>query len=372
MAMMQRWTMCLLLLPLATVDASCEPNGCEDCCEAPFGGWRSRLARITSELRLEAVIEVYDSSRILGSVALGDLNGDGRLDAVFGSAIASGLVLARDISAGAETETVVGELGAGPAPRLAVANVDDDADLDVVATRLGPAGTTLVENHGEAWLATSTLAVGGRSILVAEVDGRPPAEVFVVDGEQRLVPVVGSVTGLALGRDRVDQPMAVDVDGDGDDELAAIGLAEDSRLPERLLLWVNDGGAVSEVAIPFADAGLEAIQVFLTPGVPEVVIVQPDALLRVPFSERGFGEPIRLPALPDGVQCDGFCDVVLARLGDGDDRTVIVAARAGPLVAVEATGTRVGDASENDTVLALDPEGHVWLLDAPACDGEGF
>lgn len=187
------------------------------------------------------------------ALALGDLDGDGDLDLVKGGRLTSTLAepntLLLNDGAGRFVDAGPGRLPGEGCEDLVVADVDGDADLDVIAA--SPDGAFLYENDGAATFADATSgklppSVGGFYALeLGDVDADGDLDLFLspLNGQDRLylndgsgafadvtaarLPAASTHTGdFGLG----------DVDGDLDLDLV---LAERSIFQNRL--YLNDG-----------------------------------------------------------------------------------------------------------------------------------
>jgi hypothetical protein len=172
--------------------------------------------------------------------ALGDVTGDGLEDLVL--AAGPGLQLISGAPGGAiQTFAGVVTLDAGNFDDAAIADLDGDGRLDVVATRPGsnavavllgpPSGPPILHPAGRRPGAVCSADLNGDGLLdVAVTSGRGgTVELLLGAGGGALAPPVG----IPVGRKPVDVTPA-DLDGDGDVDLAVV-----DELLGRLVLLVN-------------------------------------------------------------------------------------------------------------------------------------
>ena len=184
------------------------------------------------------------------SVALGDLDGDGDLDAMFANRESEpNSVWTND---GTGTFTNSGQvLGNSTSTSLALGDLDGDGDLDAMVTNWADHPNTVWTNDGTGTFTNSGQAVGnGRSTSVAlgDLDGdgdldamiatdrKQPNSVWTNDG-------TGTFTnsGKAAGSSASFSVALGDFDGDGDlDAMVANYLpGEINNQPNTV--WINDG-----------------------------------------------------------------------------------------------------------------------------------
>ena len=194
-----------------------------------------------------------DSGQTLGSawsegLALGDLDGDGDLDAL----VANNLGVADKVwlNNGAGTFSDSGQsLGNWDSLGAALGDVDEDGDLDAITSGLG---ITVWINDGSGSLTASGPAMGslpGSSVEVGDLDGDGDLDLFVANtmfpggnpnqvwlnqgGAQNGTYGTFADSGQSLAH-AVSQDVALaDVDGDGDLDAFVVNWGEANRL------WLN-------------------------------------------------------------------------------------------------------------------------------------
>lgn len=195
-----------------------------------------------------------DSGQTLGNpesvaVVLNDFDGDGDLDAVFANRGGANTVFTNDGS-GAFTNTGQA-LGTSASEHVAVGDFDGDGDLDLAFAN-DDAPNTIWLNNGSAVFTTTGQAIGvdqGAGVAAGDIDGDGDLDlVFAHDGAQTTAWTnngSGTFTdsGQSLGAGRSHDPALVDLDGDGDLDLV---VAEDNDGDR---VWLNNGSGV------FADNG---------------------------------------------------------------------------------------------------------------------
>ncbi|MGI9606794.1 MAG: cadherin-like domain-containing protein, partial [Acidimicrobiales bacterium] len=187
-----------------------------------------------------------DSGQNLGSgrsngVDLGDLDGDGDLDAVFANNTEPNTVWLND---GAGNLTIAQSMGgSAPSKGVAVGDVDGDGDLDAVFANDGT-GNTVWLNDGTGFFSDSGQSMGtrnSREVALGDVDGDGDLDLLIVNENQPdairfndgtgVFVVSGQPLGNADGRDG----MFADLDGDLDLDLIIANHNEPNTI------WWNDG-----------------------------------------------------------------------------------------------------------------------------------
>jgi len=184
------------------------------------------------------------------SVSLGDLDGDGDLDAFVANANQGNRVWLND---GSGNFTDSGQsLGGGNSQSVRLGDVDGDGDLDAfIANFLGQANRVWL-NDGNGYFTDSGQGLGNdnsQSVSLGDVDGDGDLDAFLANsGEGNRVWLNdggGNFTdgGQSLG-DRFSRGASLgDVDGDGDLDAFVANFNQGNRV------WLNDGGG------NFADSG---------------------------------------------------------------------------------------------------------------------
>ena len=186
-------------------------------------------------------------------VALGDLDGDGDLDAFVANDMASGNTVFTNNGTGTFTDSGQ-SLGSNDSSGVSLGDVDGDGDLDAVVANLGGSANSVYTNNGAGVFADSGQALGtenSRAVALGDVDNDgdldvvfaneldAPNTVYTNDGNG-----IFTDSGQALASN-----ISFDVclgDVDGDDDLDAIFANE---LGMGSTVYTNDGLGV------FTDSG---------------------------------------------------------------------------------------------------------------------
>lgn len=343
---------------------------CADCCGTRIGGYTSRLWRVAPDLSQDEKLSFHRDDFTLNSVAFGDVDGDGTADAVFAAAGFAGLAVVRDIAGGdGEVELDVDLLDPLDPPQLALVDMDGDGDLDVLSARHEGNNTILLENDGSGhFRSLGEVFADAPRLLIVDLDGAPPVEIFTSPGTGPLALLQGTASGaLEVPGISPGMPVAVDVDEDGDRDLVATGWQDDARI---LVLRINDGaGALEAVVLPLEvdrDATVTVLE-----DQRELVVQEGRAFRAIGLGTTALGPGRALGQLPEDSNCvSGGCPVVLLDLsGDGTQDALLTTAEQ-DLVALEESGMRRAPGRGGELLLDGDTP---WLLDAPQrCVGEGF
>ncbi len=182
------------------------------------------------------------------AVALGDIDGDGDLDAVFASRGDGNKVEFND---GTGSFTDSGQtLGSDDSDGVALGDIDGDGDLDVVFANYGP--DTVWINNGSGVFSDSgqSLGVNDTADVVLgdfDLDGDLDLATGVLDGDNKIWRNNGlgafSDSGQNLGAEKATAAATADIDGDGDLDLVYAHENENNTV------WLNNGSGV------FTDSG---------------------------------------------------------------------------------------------------------------------
>ncbi len=174
-------------------------------------------------------------------VAIGDLDGDGNLDAILAGFDSNELWLGN--GDGSFATSTVGGAGSNFSDKIALGDLDADGDLDaIVANNFGDQHEIWL-NNGDASFATSTFGTGrstGLAIGDLDGDGDLDALITIFNGlghEIWLNNGDGSFTSSTFGLSDSEMPALGDLDGDGD--LDAI--IANTNEPQHI--WLNNGDA---------------------------------------------------------------------------------------------------------------------------------
>jgi hypothetical protein len=188
-----------------------------------------------------------DSTQTLGTaksvaVALGDVDGDGDLDLVFANTSTEPNTVWLNDGTGAFTDSGQA-MGSSNSEDVAVADVDGDGDLDLAFAELGNDNSVWL-NDGSGVFTDSGQSLGSgptMGVSFADLDGDgDPDLVFANDGADDTVwfndgTGTFSDSGQALGINRSHGSVLLDLDGDGDVDIAFAGDNGGDTV------WLNDG-----------------------------------------------------------------------------------------------------------------------------------
>jgi hypothetical protein len=172
-------------------------------------------------------------------VAIADLDGDGHADVILGQGSATAAVarVYLNLSGAAHFAYTPAALPPKPAraSALAVGDLDDDGDLDLVMATLGGAMRVYI-NRGDAFLEDRSFTllpdqVSGdvRSVLLADLDGDCLPDLVVPRAGAAPLFWKSAGGGKLVGGPAFDQAVAAtgaladDVDGDGDPDVLLYG-----------------------------------------------------------------------------------------------------------------------------------------------------
>jgi len=207
-----------------------------------------------------------DSGQALGNskslaLALGDVDGDGDLDAFVGNDEEAGKVWLND-GAGVFTDSLQ-TLGTSSVQAVALGDVDGDGDLDAFIGNTFETnqvwlndGTGVFANSGQDLGSSNTYAVA-----LGDVDGDGDLDVFfgnVGNVEVRLNDGTGVFTdsGQSLSSSNTMAVALGDVDGNGDLD-AFVGCGGEVGRPN--MVWLNNGGVFADSGQRLGNEGTTAV-----------------------------------------------------------------------------------------------------------------
>jgi hypothetical protein len=198
------------------------------------------------------------------SVALGDLDGDGDLDAMVANWDSANPVWTND---GSGTFTNSGQsLGYNNSISVALGDLDGDGDLDAMFANTDGEGNTVWTNDGSGTFADSGQSLGNRfsfSVALGDLDGDGDLDAMVANGD--LDAIVGNFygntvwtnngngtftdSGQSLGYNYSISVALGDLDGDGDLDAMVGNYGEIYYPGDPNTVWTNDGSGT------FANSG---------------------------------------------------------------------------------------------------------------------
>lgn len=219
-------------------------------------------------------VSFVDSDQRLGSarswdVSLGDLDGDGDLDAFVandGQDSAGNAVWLNDGGAqgGTPGTFTLSEQSLGYGRGIALGDVDKDGDLDAFVVDWDKAGDVWL-NDGSGNFADSGQTLGSGDcwdVALGDLDGDGDLDAFTAQNEANTVwsndGGTFTDTGQRLGEGITTGISLGDLDGDGDLDALAGGWREPAKV------WINDGGVQGGIPGTFTDSGQALTSKYLT------------------------------------------------------------------------------------------------------------
>ncbi len=254
-------------------------------------------------------------------VAIGDLNGDGDLDAIIASSVNSAQEIWINNGDGTFATST---FGAGSSRNVKMGDLDGDGDLDAVISNGSSQAQHIWINNGDGTFTTATLGAGnGNDLDIGDIDGDGDLDVIVVSSGA-ITPEIwfnnGNATFSSVGFGDDTNTIALgDLDGDGDLD-ALLG----DEYYGRIYLWLNNGdgsfasssssgGTTEGLALGDldGDGDLDAILVKRI-GAQEIWLNNGDAT----FTTAAFGSGTSKDLALGDLDGDGDLDAIIANDND--------------------------------------------------------
>ncbi len=177
-----------------------------------------------------------------------DWNGDGDFDiAVARGSNPAARIYINDGNGGIEGTQDINYSGVGNALAAGAADFDRDGDEDLVLT--GTGGSVVIRSSGGTGFSSSSLAAGpGLDVAVADINNDTNADIIIVESGNRSVRLLRNsgngrdYSSQSLQRGSVAGVSAADLDGDGDVDLLLAIDGDDLEVPEsKILIQRSDG-----------------------------------------------------------------------------------------------------------------------------------
>jgi hypothetical protein len=216
------------------------------------------------------------------SVAVGDFNGDGRLDAVVANYTDKNVTILLGDGTGGFTQAAGSPINVGTAPQaVAVGDFNGDGIPDIVEAAFNGRVTILIGNGTGGFAVTQSYAVGSfpQFVVAADLNGDGKLDIVTANfGSNSLSVLLGNGSGgftaaakspFAVGM----QPQSVtvaDVNGDGKPDLISANTSDNTV---SILLGDGSGGFAAAPGSPFAAGAAPfavAVADFNGDGLPDV------------------------------------------------------------------------------------------------------
>ncbi len=185
-------------------------------------------------------------------VLAGDLDGDGDLDlAVILGALAQVRVAINNGNL-VFTHGSITSIGGG-GRGMDMKDMDGDGDLDIAVANRGSNTATVLENNGNATFISTTLPSAGepRAATFGDFDGDQDLDLAVTNNDGFNVRLFRNDAGvftpwhiLSTAPNQAEGITAVDLDGDGDIDIAT-GAEDDNTGVNNAVIFLNNGGGIS-------------------------------------------------------------------------------------------------------------------------------
>ena len=202
-------------------------------------------------------------------VSLGDIDGDGDLDALAANALASNVSVLLNNGSGAYTAGTAIGVGLGPYS-VTLGDVDGDGDLDVLTPNYSENTVSVRLNNGTGtFTAGQTIAIGNAptQVVLGDVDGDGDLDMAVANSLGTTTNIVlngGDATGSNTGVFANGSSVTVstesgsialaDVDGDGDEDLLALSISVGV-----VMVKLNGGNATGSNTGTFSGSGFVTV-----------------------------------------------------------------------------------------------------------------
>ncbi|MEL6431057.1 MAG: VCBS repeat-containing protein [Planctomycetota bacterium] len=204
-----------------------------------------------------------DSGQSLGSagtqaVALGDLDGDGDLDAFFGNGGVAAMADTVWLNDGTGAFANTGQsLGGSNSSSVALGDLDGDGDLDAFVAHLGDSNSQVYLNNGAGVFAAgdTTLVTAAQDVQMGDLDADGDLDLWVsANGQNQVFFNFGDGTfsspPIFYGNNDNRGAALLDYDGDGDLDAISGKNLDSTRY------WLNDGSGVFAVDTVDAEVDL--------------------------------------------------------------------------------------------------------------------
>ncbi len=261
-----------------------------------------------------------------GGLAIGDLDGDGDLDAIIANTVNAGQEIWLN---NGDATFDVSSFGGGNSTDVALGDLDGDGDLDAIVSNTGQANQIWL-NNGDASFSTQNIggSLNSHKVSIGDLDGDGDLDAIVANNNNQVQELLfnrgdGTFTVSSKDAGYVKSLEIGDLDGDGDLDVFLVNL---SGFPNRV--WINDGAGNFASVLHDIDGGQDVTLGDLDGDgdLDALLVSDPHVLLRnngnatfsssyLPATPGGCGSCIAA-ALGD-VDGDGDLDAIVANADDG-------------------------------------------------------
>jgi hypothetical protein len=307
------------------------------------------------------------------AVALLDWNGDGSLDiAVGGLAGRAAEIFVNDRSGGFSSADQLQGSGVGNVNDIARADLNNDGRSELVLT--GSSGTVVLQSRSEGGFDQQPLSSGaGLDLAVSDIDQDGDQDIIVVRAADRAVDLqYNGGAGLSFTSTRLDHgsvatACAHDLNGDGFTDLLLAVDGDDLNAPENKVLFQQGDGSFAASASFGASPVSELISGDVDfNGWPDVVAVNEAGVHQLYLGSSGSGFALA----PEQIISNGMRRGVLADFNGDDSLDLIMVGRDASVLEIHANNgigkLGLGDRIAPDLQLLGDavvtiPAGAEWL-----------